>query len=103
MRRGEISALPSPACELNANRGVERRGEVWDRLVMHSYARRDHPRGLGTIWGPHVASAAGQSTGERTSRYTRTTALSCKGAYSNVLGVKGSRVQIPPSRLVRGF
>jgi hypothetical protein len=33
------------------------------------------------------------------SRRNRTSRLSCEDAYTNVLGVKGSRVQIPPSRL----
>lgn len=46
-------------------------------------------RGLGTIWGPHDTHAAGQFACNRTSRYTRTTQLSCEDACSNVLGVKG--------------
>ena len=54
---------------------------------------------LGTIWGPHATHAAGQSACDRTSRYTHTTRLSCEDAYPTLLGVKGSRVQIPPSRL----
>ena len=67
-------------------------------------ARRPQIRayGLGTIWGPHVALVAGQPACDRTTSYARTTPLSCEDAYPTVLGVKGSRVQIPPSRLVRG-
>ena len=45
---------------------------------------------LGTIWGPHVARATGQSACDRTSRYTRTTMLSWKDAYTTALGVKGA-------------
>src|SRR5450759_5921418 len=38
------------------------------------------------------------TAGDRTLRWTSRTSLNCKDAYSYVLGVKGSRVRIPPSR-----
>ena len=54
----------------------------------------------GTIWGPHVARAAGQPADDRTLRYSRITPLSCENAYSNVLGVKRVTVRRQGQRLI---
>ena len=55
---------------------------------------------LGTIWGPHGMHATEQHAGDRPPCPAGCTPLSWEYAYSPVLGVKGSPVQIRPSRLV---
>src|SRR5216683_1736416 len=55
----------------------------------------------GTTWGPHVVREPEQSARSRTSCPSLGILLSCPDAYSNVLGVKGSPVQIRPSRPVK--
>jgi hypothetical protein len=53
---------------------------------------------LGTIWGPHVMHATELHACSGTFRATPSLVLTCDNAYLNVLGVKGSWVQIPPAR-----
>src|SRR4029077_4528432 len=52
------------------------------------------PAPLGTIWGPHGIHAAEQPAGGHPSCAPGRTPLNCEDAYSPVLGVKGSPVQI---------
>jgi hypothetical protein len=73
-------------------------GEISRRVGHSSMAVTFKRPALGTIWGPHATHTTGQSACDRTSRYTHSARLSCEYAYPAVLGVKGSRVQIPPSR-----
>jgi hypothetical protein len=53
---------------------------------------------LGTTWGPHVMHTTEPHVGCGTSCTTFGAAVTCGNAYLNVLGVKGSWVQIPPAR-----
>jgi hypothetical protein len=57
----------------------------------------------GTIWGPHAVRETEQSAGRGMQCYWVWRLLTSKNLHSPVLGVKGSRVQIPPSRRRRGF
>ena len=62
---------------------------------------KETPPNSGTIWGPHAMHEGRQAARERTVGLPPAASLNGENAYSTVLGVKGSRVQIPPSRLVR--
>ncbi|MGA6092773.1 hypothetical protein ATK36_6326 [Amycolatopsis sulphurea] len=53
---------------------------------------------LGTTWGPHVVRDHERAAGHRTSDDLVQLALTCGNRYSNVLGVKGSQVQILSAR-----
>jgi hypothetical protein len=55
-------------------------------------------RGRGTTWGPHVMRVSEQPAGGRTAHLIRKLCLNCGNCYSDVLGVKGSQVQILSSR-----
>jgi hypothetical protein len=64
------------------------------QLVFASAAAKE----LGTTWGPHAMHTVGQLPRRRTDRSPILTGLISGNAYSHVLGVKGSPVQIRPSR-----
>ena len=53
---------------------------------------------LGTTWGPHAVRDHERAACQRTSRDLVQLALTCGNGYSNVLGVKGSQVQILSAR-----
>jgi hypothetical protein len=55
-------------------------------------------RNLGATWGPHVMRVPEQRAGDRTPHLISKPCLTCVNRYSNVLGVKGSQVQILSSR-----
>jgi hypothetical protein len=53
---------------------------------------------LGTTWGPHAMHVREQRAGHRTSRVIIKPTVTCGNHSRNVLGVKGSQVQILSSR-----
>ncbi|HEX5405067.1 MAG TPA: hypothetical protein VFX16_22515, partial [Pseudonocardiaceae bacterium] len=53
---------------------------------------------LGTTWGPHAVRVPEQRAGDRTSNVIIKPHVTCGNRCSNVLGVKGSQVQILSSR-----
>jgi hypothetical protein len=55
-------------------------------------------RNLGTTWGPHVMRVPEQRAGGRTSNVIIRRCVTCRNHYPDVLGVKGSQVQILSSR-----
>jgi len=58
---------------------------------------------LGTTLRPHALHPGGQPARHRTRRITPEAVLTRENTYRHVLGVKGSPVQIRPSRLVVEF